>query len=117
MTAIMDFSQASAWVILIAAVASAVVSIISALKSQSNGQKLDIIDKKSDEIHVLTNNNLTAVKADLEIARKDIVFLKEFISKNTIPPDPKVESPEFVAKIELAPTADETLKPIHPSKT
>lgn len=93
----MDLTQAQSWVLIIAAVGAAVVSIISALKSKQNGQKLDII-------HQLTNSNLTAVKADLEIARKDITFLKEFISKNTKPPEPPLEpEPTFVAKIELAP--------------
>lgn len=97
-----DSSQAQAWVILIAAVSAALVSIISAIKSKSNGAKLDVTDRKLDEIHVLTNNNLTAVKADLEVALKDIVFLKEFISKNTTPPSPDTPEHNFVAKIELA---------------
>lgn len=110
MLSIMDTSQAQAWVILIAAVSASVVSIISAIKSKSNGAKLDVINRKSDEIHVQVNSNLTDVKAKLEIAWKDIEFLKEFISKNTTPPKPPdPDKPEqgFVAKIELAPPPSE----------
>lgn len=108
MSATIDLPQAQAWVIIIigalGALGTFVVTIISAFKSKSNGAKLDLTDKKLDEIHVQTNSNLTAVKADLEIARKDIVFLKEFISKNTTPPSPDTPEHEFVAKIELAPS-------------
>lgn len=94
--AIMDISQAQAWVILISAVTAAAISIITAFKSKSNGAKLDVI-------HQLTNSNLTAVKADLVMALKDINFLKEYISKNAKAPDPSVPTPEFIAKIEIAP--------------
>lgn len=106
---VMDLSQAQAWVVIIiaalGALGSLVVSIINAVKSKANGQKLDVINKKSDEIHIQTNSNLTSVKADLAIALKDIIFLKEFISKNTIPPPPPdpENDPGFIAKIELAP--------------
>lgn len=90
-----DGNTAQAWVIVIAAVGAAVVSVINAIKSKSNGAKLDVI-------HQLTNSNLSSVKADLVIALRDIGFLKEYISKNTAPPDPTIPTPEFIAKIEIA---------------
>lgn len=105
---ILDVAQAQAWVILVAAVGAVIVSVINAVKSKANGKKLEVADRKLDEIHVLTNNNLTAVKADLEMARKDISFLKEYISKNTTPPKPDEPQPEFIAKIELVPPAVES---------
>lgn len=95
LSVVFDTSQAQAWVILIAAVGAVVVSIINAIKSKSNGQKLDVI-------HQLTNSNLTAVKADLVLALNDINFLKEYISKNAKPPDPTTPTPEFIAKIEIS---------------
>lgn len=101
----MDLSQSQGWILVIAAIGANAVLIINALKSKQNGQKLDVLGGKADDIHVLTNSNLTSVKADLAIALKDIVFLKEFISKNTpVPvPDPEKPEPEFIARVELAP--------------
>lgn len=81
MIAALDMSQAQAWIIVIGALATAVVSIISALKSRQNGVKLD-------EIHVLTNSNLTAVKNDLKTALADIKKLQQFITEGkSAPPD------------------------------
>lgn len=81
MTAILDMSQAQAWIIVIGALATAVVSIIGAIKSRQNGVKLD-------EIHVLTNSQLTALKSDLATALKDIARLQKFISEGkSDPPD------------------------------
>ncbi len=39
------------------------------------------ISKKTDEIHELTNSNLTSIKAELAIANQEIADLKKFIAK------------------------------------
>lgn len=107
MNGTMDITQAQAWTVIIVGVLGAlgtfIVSIINVIRSKSNGEKLDSTDKKLDEIHVQTNSNLTALKADMVVANNEILFLKEYISKMALaPPDPNVPPPEFIAKIEIA---------------
>ena len=43
--------------------------------------KTDALIKKTDEIHVLTNSNLTAIKADLAIALQRIVVLEAALTR------------------------------------
>lgn len=43
--------------------------------------KTDALIKKTDEIHILTNSNLTAIKADLAIALQRIVVLEAALTR------------------------------------
>lgn len=60
----------------IAAVAALFVSI-------RNGWKADLAAVKQQEIHVLVNSNLTAVKNDLEEAKAEIKALRSLVTQLT----------------------------------
>lgn len=58
----------------IAGIPPTILAIATLIQSKKNG-------KKSDEIHVLTNSNLTKVKEDLVEAKEEIRGLKQHILK------------------------------------
>jgi hypothetical protein len=76
---------------------AAVISALGALFSSiRNGQKVDTLTEKSDQIHVLVNSNLTAVKSDLAAAQMEIRSLREIVVKLStrlgdlsLPPPPR----------------------------
>jgi hypothetical protein len=47
--------------------------------------KADVIIHKAEEIHTLTNSNLTKVSTDLALALKRIESLEGFIARGTTP--------------------------------
>lgn len=70
--------------VVITAIGVAVVNVIVALRSS---QKLATVIEKSDkligqveQVHTLTNSNLSAVKAELSSAIKEIVSMKDVIT-------------------------------------
>lgn len=67
----------------IGALAAAVVSIITAIRSRDNGIKADKIIEKATEIKVSTDGNLTRMSNDLETAKEKISGLETLIRSMT----------------------------------
>lgn len=70
----------SAIVPTLAAFGAMAVSVINAIKSNANGAKSDEIIKKAEQIHTLTNSNLSTVKAALEVALAKIDGLQTLVN-------------------------------------
>lgn len=68
----------------LAGVGAMIVSVINAIKSNANGIKADDIIKKAEQIHTLTNSNLSKVTAALEVANARIDGLQVLVSTLTI---------------------------------
>lgn len=73
----------SAIVPTLAAVGAMIVSVVNAIKSSANGVKADDIIKKAEQIHTLTNSNLSKVTAALEVANAKIDGLQTMVSEMT----------------------------------
>lgn len=69
-------------VAIVTAVLTALPPTILAIASLIQGRK---IIHKADEIHTLTNSNLTKVTADLALATKRIEILEAFIARGATP--------------------------------
>lgn len=67
----------------LAAFGAMAVSVINAIKSNANGIKSDEIIKKAEQIHTLTNSNLSKVTAALEVANARIDGLQKLILSMT----------------------------------
>lgn len=67
----------------LAAFGAMVVSVVNAIKSNSNGRKADDIIQKAVEIHTLTNSNLSKVTASLEVANAKIDGLQAMVTEMT----------------------------------
>lgn len=65
----------------IAAVAALRQGRANGVKAQSNSDKSDVIIHKAEEIHTLTNSNLTKVTADLALANKRIEDLEKLVAR------------------------------------
>lgn len=64
---------------LIASVAPTLAALGAAAIGIRNSRKSDTIIKKADEIHTLTNANLTRVTNALEVANTEIIGLKKLV--------------------------------------
>lgn len=69
---------------LIVTIPSIILAVATLVVSLKNNQKANTIIGKADEIHTLTNSNLTNVKEALEIANTKIENLEKTILKNKI---------------------------------
>lgn len=67
----------------LAALGALMVSVINAIKSNANGVKADDIIKKAEQIHTLTNSNLSKVTASLEVANAKIDGLQLMVAEMT----------------------------------
>lgn len=67
---------------LIVSVAPTLAALGALIIGLRNTKKSDTIIKKADEIHTLTNSNLTNVKESLAIANDRIESLEKIIRKN-----------------------------------
>lgn len=65
----------------LAALGAMVVSVVNAIKSNANGVKADDIIKKAEQIHTLTNSNLSKVTASLEVALARIDGLQKMVAE------------------------------------
>lgn len=70
----------TALIALIGIVPTTIAAITAAVVSIRNGRKADKLATKTEEIHVLTNSNLAAVKAELKSANDRIVGLEKLIT-------------------------------------
>lgn len=80
-------------VALITAIPPTCVALFGLIVSLKNSKKADVITAKADEaavkqqeIHVLVNSNLTAVKDDLEEAKAEIQALRTLVTQLTKEP-------------------------------
>jgi len=67
----------------IASIAPTIASLAAFRQGQANGVKTDALTVKAEEIHMLTNSNLSAVKADLLLANKRIEALETLLVQLT----------------------------------
>jgi len=67
--------------IVLAAIPAIVASVAGLVVSLKNSVKADLNMKKSDEIHVMVNSNMTKVQADLAGANQRIGELELIIGK------------------------------------
>lgn len=67
-------------VALITIVPTTMIAVAVLFTSISNNRKADQIITKTDEIHVLTNSNLSAVKTDLMLANERIQKLEKLLT-------------------------------------
>ena len=65
----------------IAAVPPTIVAWATLRQSKLNAGKADVLVQKADEIHTLTNSNLTRVTAELALANDRIAKLEELIGR------------------------------------
>lgn len=101
----------------IGALAAAVVSIITAIRSKDNGIKADKIIEKATEIRVSTDGNLTRMSSDLETAKEKIVGLETLIrsmAENTRAADELARNPLPVATVVVQPPIAEVVKSVNP---
>lgn len=63
----------------LAAIPPTVMAFAALVQSVRNGRKADTISTKTEQIHVLTNSNLTSVKADLALANEKIQELERLV--------------------------------------
>ena len=68
---------------LIVAVPPTIAAVAAWRQGKANGQKADALTVKAEEIHVLTNSNLSTVKADLAKANTRIESLEALVTKLT----------------------------------
>lgn len=68
-------------VALVVALPPTLAAMAGLIQSRLNAAKSDTIIEKANEIHVLTNSNLTAVKAALAEAQEKIESLEQLVTQ------------------------------------
>ncbi len=84
MTAVMDISQAGAWVVIIGSIfaglgglSATIISIINALKSRDNGVVLEEIKRSARRTEAQTDGNQTASKLQIAISARALAAATE----------------------------------------
>ncbi len=72
-----------AFIAIVGAVPATLTAAAGLIVSLKNGRKANVAAEKQEEIHTLVNSNMTAVKKDLEDAKREIADLKNIVSALT----------------------------------
>lgn len=59
------------------------------VKADASNEKTDALLRKTEEIHTLTNGNLTTITAELRVANEKIAGLQALLSALTVPKPPE----------------------------
>lgn len=74
-------SNAQVWISAIGALATVAVAYLGFLVSVKNSKKSDAIETKVDQVHTLTNSNMTALNAKLDAALAEVKAGKDMIAQ------------------------------------
>lgn len=73
------------WIAITVTIPALITSVATLVVAWRASTKADTIQKTADQIHLLTNSNLTKVTADLALALNRIGVLEAALTKRTFP--------------------------------
>jgi hypothetical protein len=76
--------DASALTVIVSAIPATLRALATLLTSLKNSGKADTVIKKTDEIHAQTNNTMTQMRAEFQVAQQEIAGLKELVAALTM---------------------------------